>query len=1476
MNSEHGPIGKRLNNLGANTSGEKIFTGGSEKGFYYNSHNGRLKSLDGNDGGWEKIKGEIQIYQSVFPGTWFCIGSIDVNKQKVEIWVEESNAQAPFIRIDGQIVAQSFDLPLTKEFPLQMDRNEGCGKGEFFLTDNNTKPLTFDIEDLLNSIATPKYFSGFNYDTYTINLDKPLDIPVFTGLKNVGGSGGLPVGSYQYAIAYVTKSGDRTAISEKTPTIPVVRNVSKDSDVYPWVKTYGDSSDVNSKTSYGPKIRFRVTNTLNYDSIEIIRFDYNIGAGINFTPNAKVVGRVDIGDGQIDYVDFVDPVDSDRDITLSIEEETQQSYLIDSAKAIRYYGTRLTIANVKVVEKIDNSVFKEISGNKMFPVMERLDLAGHNDPYNHTYRPSEMGGDKATFAVHYWDSVGGKTFVKEDEDLTNVQYPNRRDPMSLDSDLYSYGVMPVLPDVTSTLTEVFESFSHENAIARGDKENFKNILKKGSRLTTTVIEDSLTNPNDYQASLGSSTLVTRAPWLNWRPNDENDIGNSHRMLPNTRVDVDGFAGGLIGTSYDPEGFALDYYAKGYAFAGLENIPPWAKSFSVVRTESAGRVVAQGLGMYKISPGDYSGTSVDKITKKDNASMWSYFPDIESGLVPQSEIANIKNNPQDYKVQFVSPLGFFSETYSFESNAFKDHLVDMMTFARIQRDTGNINPGTDSVTGSLDYVHYNTFRGVTSPDFDEGGGWFLGDDGNKEMPLSFFNELKEGRGSYFHIGFTENIYGKKNVGGVSKRDFNDLGLKDWTEPFYMINIIKTGAQAPNGDIQGFKSTGTHIKVESIIGIGNSVDKTQEFELVDERWEDCCFTGETIEQDRYLYLRSITNNTERIFYDTNLLLPAQIATIEADIIANGFWVSPSGKEVVGIYSHINNGTGFKKNHDFTILFNKTSYFPTLDEYIIVKYDNRIPVRVFGGDTYVGETIFAPIDRDVELAGNSDNPEDSTQFVLNVGFPYGRYKMNPRYYRTKNTTAVNKIQDSDWHSFSHIRQMCVMFNCDTRIAAHYAHNESYPNQYFPLSHYVMRPNVWDRDKTLTENNLFLEYEEEYPEEFPDRLIYGGIRFKQSYNVDYSSRGRLEFFSKPSIGFEEEFDFCNLVLWSLPRATNQQDSPGLKTFLTGNAIEIEDAQGEIKFLYSATYSDKGSNLYAVAEKGVCLLLTNKSILSNVNADFLTSVASDSFIGGEFWIEREQGCSDEFWRGRAEGSTSTPGEAGNLELEFLIFPSSDSVYILANNEIRDVGDKEYINTLRPVLQAHPEDTSLKMAGFFDEGHNEYWLDISIPGGGRFNFKFFMENFQWVGDQAYEFDQYVFSDGKSFGMRSLETYELNSGTLINGLPIECSLTQIFSQEIYEDKEFLKIGIETGGREGAKPTKIEFLDQDLNVIAEMSQLASGGNPNWLLRYDQWQHFIPRLPNDGDRIQNQLLIYKIFHNLEADFKIVNTVVQFKILK
>ena len=151
MKQEHHPKGVRLNNRGANTSDEKILMGAGDNGEYYDSNNARLRSLDGDEGDLIKIKGEEVRVSDVFPGNWTCIYTDDVNGRRFEVWVEDTGAGDPIIRIDDTIVAQSPDILWEKAFPLQGDKNEGCDRGEVFLTDYNTTPLHFDIGDMLDN-----------------------------------------------------------------------------------------------------------------------------------------------------------------------------------------------------------------------------------------------------------------------------------------------------------------------------------------------------------------------------------------------------------------------------------------------------------------------------------------------------------------------------------------------------------------------------------------------------------------------------------------------------------------------------------------------------------------------------------------------------------------------------------------------------------------------------------------------------------------------------------------------------------------------------------------------------------------------------------------------------------------------------------------------------------------------------------------------------------------------------------------------------------------------------------------------------------------------------------------------------------------------------------------------------------------------------------------------------------------------------
>ena len=241
MKQEHHEKDIRTNSQGATYDIEKELSGNENKGTYFDGENGRVSSDRGNKSSWEKIRGEELIHGTKYFGDWFCMCSIDVNDDVFEVWVEKTGADTPYIVVNGVAMGKSPDMPWLYEHRIQFDKNESCIGGEVYLTDFNVPPIVFSIKDIKDAYAAGDltYFDNFNLNLYSINLSSPLDIPVFTGLVNVGGGGGLPVGSYQYSLRYVNGDGDATNWGPLTPSIPVVQSASSLSNQYPYTKTFG-------------------------------------------------------------------------------------------------------------------------------------------------------------------------------------------------------------------------------------------------------------------------------------------------------------------------------------------------------------------------------------------------------------------------------------------------------------------------------------------------------------------------------------------------------------------------------------------------------------------------------------------------------------------------------------------------------------------------------------------------------------------------------------------------------------------------------------------------------------------------------------------------------------------------------------------------------------------------------------------------------------------------------------------------------------------------------------------------------------------------------------------------------------------------------------------------------------------------------------------------------------------------------------
>jgi len=1457
---------------------------------YLDARNARPTSIDGNTGSIEKIKGEVIKYTNTAGLTGYvCVGRTSVNNNLVEIYAPTIAPLEGIIRINGVIVLKSIKFEQRVDYPLQIDINEAKGLSEFFITDNRVPPYCFNIEDMVASLTTSptKYFAAFNPLLYQINLQSPLDIMVFVDLINVGGGGGLPVGHYQYQMRYTSEAGDRTNWCQATPMIPVMQSLSSSSREYPWVKTFGGPPNPSSLTSLAPRLRFRVTNTYNYDYIEIKRLAYNSGAGIDFTPNGVIVAKIDIYPGEISVKEYIDPQESNTNIALSANDETQELVEVERAKSIRYFDRRLTLMNVKLASKESQLDFLELKGKTGWPVIDKLGKAGYKDPWNHVYKKKYMGGEKFGFGIGLYDGVGTRGFATKARGLENYQMPNRRDTITSETSDYSYLGTVKAADTTASnsVTQTHEVFDHYDSVFKSDECSFKNIIQKGritgltgTRTTTKVKKDCDEDDGEIENHGAEVTagLVSCSyqPFTPVRQTDPDVTGHNYV------VDTKAFKNNSDEYNYRPQCFGLDYYAQGMMIAGIDNFPKWAKAFSVVRTKSAKRVLCQGIGWYAMTQAKYKLIGSEELGGKEQNKVWYHSPDIDNGIVSSNELNDVIANPQNYKVQMVSPLGFFSEIYSFEDGLLdvgesRDRLVDMVAYARMLRDresdpNNQINPTEDAAMGvpggdGFNYIAYDKFRNT-----GQNPNTFAGDanKGNRLMDIAQVKRVSDGRGTYLEIQTVNSIYGAASTGGTTERDFEDQGLKDWTEPIYMINIIKVGAEIRDQNIQKYLQTDHYQKLESIIGKSTGI-ADQKYILVDERWEDVIpapFSsnyGANI--DRYIYIRH-ENGTEEKWINVTYKTNTQTAAIIADIVSLGSYTGG----VTGVYRHnnIDNQSRF-----YEIIFNQPGYYPLQNDLIVIKYDKTAPIRFFGGDAYIGETIFAPLDKQA----NAKSKEAENNFAWGLGLPFFKYRVNPRYYTIRKAGAlVNVVQDELEAKLKYLRQLCVMATVESRSACHLAYNEqSPPNQFFPLINYVIRPNRWDENKNIIDNGIFQDYQDDYGGGENDMWKWGGLRFLPQINPDYSCEPRITFFSRPEYGFVEKTEYPTRVMWSLSRPINVQDSPGIKSFPANNSYDIDDDQGEIKYAYDAM-SGRGENLYAITNKGICFLVTRKSVLSDLGGGDIGYMAADSFVKQQMWLSKDVGMKDEWWRSAAEGFIPMKlGDESEVRQEALFFANNESVFMFSDNSVKDIGRIGYYNKI------YNQGISKVLAGYltpitavYDKNHQEYLLYI----GGIVNnmFAFSKENMAWNGTYDFKFEQLVVNGLDTIGIRNMESYTLDKGYIMNGNPVVFEVESGASQDQFFGKEFGRVRVNS--LSGVKPTRIEFRKvPDGPLICELD--PSQGT-YYVKNYDGFEQWIPRMndpiPANRKLFQGRLILFKVIHNLASEFKVIDASIFYKLLK
>jgi hypothetical protein len=1447
----------------------------------------------------------------------------EINGHIVEIWASDVIGEKPMIRINGVIVAYTGALPFDLEHPLQYDKNESCVGGEFYVTNNNTPPLVFNVKDLLDNSSdvdcTEKYFSEFELEAYEIQVSAILYKPAFikqdpssSGYDYVVGGTGLNVGSYSYAYRFVDSEGETTEFSPITELIPVVRNASSaNGPQYPFSRTFSSAPDINSATSYGNHLRIRYQNDNMFAYIELRRDSWYAGDPIGTPPVSQIIASIPVTTG-MNVVNVLDKADAlfDGVTELDPEEQSSNGANIKRAKAIRYFNSRLYLMNIGYESKDieDKVTFVDNTTAGRFSTIEKLGKAGHKHVYNAAMYKSNMRGEKTGFGVVLFDKSNNPTFALPIPNAENFPFPNRRDVVSTDTLNSSYKGTVRAANTNGTVSETHEVFDLAGAANKTGQDD----TKDEDGLMYNYRADAVLLPDWWEYTKAQMNPVSQF-----------DTKSKLNKAVNKQVALDS---GNTWIDYAPKGFGSNYYAQGFAFKGLQSYPSWADGFSVVQTEPAKRVVAQGLGFYSLIPADVTAGSD---TQKETNAFWSYFPDLD---VLNPEIAeDFINNPSTYSLQLVSPLGYFSEVYNTrkEEAGIRRKGADIITYARIIRDynsitpTQQINPGLGNSSGITDpsdpsstykYVAYgrytNSLAGGTSPAFPANA------QGNKTFPIIEAGDVTTNstRQGYLRIvvddSVTGAIYNQLGMNGASNvnNNANEAGVMEWREPMYVINLIKN-SDIPSGVTTEYKYGSNYIKFKSLV-LESSGANSQSAVLVSERWEDCIpeIQGQVnnayASQKRFVYVEDVPGIPRRwmnYYFESNIDQAAILTGLAA--ASPGPFTDPvltGGYPIYGVYgSSEDAGDGNGVCRVFTLNFELVPGYsaftvPKIGSKVYVQYDNRFPVRVFGGDTYINESIWAPIDNNY---GNNGEPSEveggwifpSNEFKMNAPFPLKAYEFVDNYPIWENSGPWN--YDDDYHfqfcsalkaNAAFIRQLITVWPAETRVNLSFAFNVEQPDkavsdQYYPLINYIPRPYKWnlseptDAVQFADDNNMIPDYFDDYGYEW-NLWNNGGFRFLMNdlqTNIDYSkSQTNKSFFTKPVVGFEEQTDFCTRIIWSLRRPANAQNAPSVKTFPLANNFNISDDTGEIKFGWSAMSGDKGNNLYAFTDSGVCLLVVDKRVIHEINANELATIGSD--VGGilnQLWIDKTIGMHDETWRSWAEYSNA------------LFFTNGISAYAFSDNQLNDIARTGFFELLnRKYNQLIGEGYESRLSGGFNVLTKEYIMNVNDQDREDPQFSTLIYGTQQTSLQcqsSYDYDKYLYYKNKLFGMKGSGTYELGVGNQINGDDMPCYLTNVSDAVIIADKEFIRIRVNSN----SKPEQIYFYKSyaDYKTDTYDSVVDANAVPLSIKNYFGYECYIPRsIYAPYERNQGRMVLFKIVSSADEEFLVTSTAVQYKALK
>lgn len=1509
MKQDHRPWKLHTFNNGANTDADGAVVANAE-GTYRDAQNMRPVDDAGGNGKLNKVGGEQVKYPANVRGAsnYVCIGTISVAGHMVEFWASNDASYPPLIRIDGIVMAMSAAIPYSHDKPLQLHKSEDCEGGMVFDARSGAIPIHWDIGHIISEYNTGNqtYFSDFDPETVYVNPTRPVSRPRFKGLEDVGQGSGIEPGVYAYSLRFVNGDGDRT------PEGPFLENV-----VVPWLDI--DAWDIPSagvvgaepgqagtKSKWGVKLVFRVNNAASFESVELIRRGLVDGTNIEQEEVIKVVERWPVSPGVNVVMEYTDTGEAVDDVTG--DEASIQTFYIKSANSVRYVRYRVVYGGVEIAPREIHGTYH--GNNPLFPVTKSIGTKGHADAVNHCYHRRFQSGERYGFGTVFHLPDGSTSNV---DPIGDVQMPNRRDPKTGES--LQWSDAPCYAATTNcqpapVVGPSFEVFDHDEATAKSRMEGI-NVMQEGRKATGSYLwSPVVTDPSTghYISNDGGSTYHKFSWGRVLGPRYAGDYTNGLDTVVNNEVNLSGYNEAPQKIPYSPKVFNVRHHTLGIALRGIDR-PQGVQGFSVVSTKPAGRVVAQGLGRWVLK--ENLGSSTDKMASKELNKIAVTFPEYGTGGLSQQDYEAMVSgsNAGGYALQIVSPLGWASEVYgsmtmrasagaAFTERSF---LCDMMSYARVLWDTGQINPGSadgiNAPTGAGTaqdpmrnyFVGFGKWRGsipASSP-------WsaISGNDGNVVLQAqSAYASSSDLPGTVTFVLDQQPVYGH-SWGGSGK--FSDPDTKNFHEPWYVVNVIKVDVD-PDGEL-GYVGCNHYQAFETVIGTasGNAGDA---FDLADEREAD--YMGRTSDGiERYIHIKG--GGASMRYVNAEGLPDADINAMLASIASNGDAASPySGETVQGL---------FRVEDGQIILLNAA---PARSS-VIITYDDRIPVVAYGDRVtspslarIVDGTGYSRISGFPTSAGYAETPwggYDMIQALVSIGAPsvgtqpdtnpyinvesgilhtmgcpigpFTNYVYPDWYYvpfgmgygllpsAPEHRLSINPFRNGRIHS---VRQWLALFDCEVKDPGFMSMYNAPTDRTFPTVNYVPRPYNVNNQSTwwATENGLHANYTGAsglYPE--PGDFGKGGFYTQATILPPYRITPRVRYFELPEFQ-KEDTDLCNALVWSERKSPLQSDLPALKTFPLTNVEFVENDTGTIQLLYS-----KEDTLYAVMEKGIYGALIERAIMSSPDGQDLSMYAATNFIGSVVNISKGVGMSGVWWRTAAEGSVI--GNDG-ARRDALMWMDGISAYRLTGNAVQDIAKGRYRKGLASGLDPLAR-TPYRLYGAYDQSLDE--LHFGMPkkvllyakSPGTDNF---------YGSTTHDYDRMLFHDGAMYGMRDLTTYLMDEGSILNGSPVEGWVKVASAPYPGERMAWLRVKVDSP----LKPRRIEFYDENDIMVCWMDDATFG--PFYLKKETVWEHWVPKdrvtyAPSKG-QMQGRLAYAKVIFTAEGEESVAYIGLQAKPLK